>query len=207
MYAGGRERGTWMKLHTFAATSVLLLASACGSSDEPREDPSASASPSASAPAAEELVAAPGAVGPVTVGMTEAEADATGLFEPREVAGDDPCADEYADIQWKAPNTEALLVDVDDGGKISLRGIRDTVKTAEGIGVGSTWEDVQVAYGGAKLEESQASGSTIYLKDGDKWLGIAFAEQPAEVKDSSKVTFMEAAVGGKSATYLSGCGY
>jgi hypothetical protein len=189
-----------------AAMSVLVLAGACGS-DDPQDATEPTESPSASETAAEELVAAPGAVGPVKVGMTEEEANATGLFEPREVPDDDPCADEYADIQWKAPNTEALMVDVDDSGKISLLGIRDTVKTAAGIGVGSTWEDVQLAYGGAKLEESQASGSIIYLKDGDKWLGIAFAEESADVKDSSKVVFMEAAAGGKPATYLSGCSY
>ncbi len=194
-----------MKLRTIVVVIALLFVGACGSSDEATEEPSAS-SPSPSDPAAEKLVASPGAIGPVAVGMTEDEARATGLFEPREVDEDDPCVDEYADIQWKAPNTAALMVDV-QGGEVSLLGIRDTVKTAAGIGVGSTWDEVQVAYGGAKLEESQANGSVVYLKDGDKWLGIAFAEQPTDVKDASKVTFMEAAIGGKPATFLSGCGY
>lgn len=194
-----------MRLRAVAAVTVLLLAGACGS-DAPEDEPAATDSPSASEPAAEELVAAPGAIGPVSVGMTVDEANATGLFEPREVADDDPCKDEYGPIQWKAPNNEALMVDV-EADKISLLGIRDTVKTAKGVGIGSTWADVKVAYPDAKVEESQADGSTVYRQDGDKWLGMAFVELPDDVKESSEVVFMEVALGEKPAVYLSGCSY
>jgi len=195
-----------MRLRAVAAVTVLLLAGACGS-DAPEDEPAATDSPSASEPAVEEeLVAAPGAIGPVSVGMTVDEADATGLFEPREVADDDPCKDEYGPIQWKAPNTEALMVDVEDD-TVSLLGIRDTVKTAKGVGIGSTWADVKAAYPDAKVEESQADGSTVYRQDGDKWLGMAFVELPDDVKESSEVVFMEVALGEKPAVYLSGCSY
>ena len=196
-----------MRLRTGAAIAVLLLAGACGGSDTPTDEPSPTESPAASEPAAEELVVAPGAIGPVQVGMTVDEANATGLFEPREVADDDPCKDEYGPIQWKAPNTEALMVDV-EGDTISLLGIReDTVKTAKGVGVGSTWADVKAAYPDAKVEESQADGSTVFRQDGEKYLGLGFVELPDDVKESSKVVFMEAAVGEKPAVYLSGCSY
>ena len=196
-----------MRIRAGADIAVLLLAGACGGSDTPKDEPSPTKSPSASEPAAaEELVAAPGAVGPVQVGMTVDEANATGLFEPREVADDDPCKDEYGSIQWKAPNTEALMVDVEDD-KVSLLGIRDTVKTAKGVGIGSTWADVKAAYPDAKVEESQADGSTVYRQDGEKWLGLAFVELPDDVKKSSKVVFMEVASGEKPAVYLSGCSY
>jgi hypothetical protein len=195
-----------MRLRAGAAIAVLLLAGACGGTDEPTDDPSASESPAASEPAAEELVAAPGAIGPVQIGMTVDEANATGHFEPREVADDDPCKEAFAAIQWKAPNTENLMVAVEDD-KIAMLGIKDGVKTAKGVGVGSTWGDVQAAYPDAKVEESQALGSTVYRTDGDKFLGMAFNETPDEIKDSSKVVFMEAATGEKPAVYLSGCSY
>lgn len=194
-----------MRLRAFAVVTVLLLASACGGSDTPTDEDNTT-EPTADAPAQEALVAAPGGVGPVEVGMTLDEADATGLFESREVADDDPCKDEYGPIQWKAPNTDALMVDVEDE-QISLLGVRDTVKTAEGIGVGSTFADVTAAYPGVKIEESQADGSVVYRSEGDKWLGMAFAEQPGDVKDSTEVVFMEASVGEKPTTYLSGCSY
>ena len=197
-----------MRLRAGAAIAVLLLAGACGGSDTPADEPSPTESPAASEPAAEELVAAPGAIGPVQVGMTIDEANATGLFEPREVADDDPCKDEYGPIQWKAPNTEALMVDV-EGDKISLLGIReDTVKTAKGVGVGSTWADVKAAYPDAKVEESEAlGGSTVYLRDGDGWLGMGFSHEPDKLQDSTKVDFMEVASGTKPAVALSGCSY
>ena len=195
-----------MRLRAGAAIAVLLLAGACGGSDTPAEEPTPTESPAASEPAAEELVAAPGAVGPVQVGMTLDEADATGLFEPREVADDDPCKDEYGPIQWKAPNTETLMVDVKDD-KISRLGIRDAVKTAKGVGVGSTLADVKAAYPDAKVEDSVALGSTIFRTDGEKYLGMGFEETPDEIKDASKVLFMEASSGEKPATYLSGCSY
>ncbi len=81
------------------------------------------------------------------------------------------------------------------------------MKTAEGIGVGSTFEDVATAYPGVKIQESPVQGSIIYLQDGDQWLGLAFAQQPRKVKDASKVVFIEAAEGDKPAAFLSGCGY
>jgi hypothetical protein len=195
-----------MRLRAGAAIAVLLLAGACGGSDEPTDEPSAAESPAASEPAAAELVAAPGAIGPVQVGMTVDEANATGLFEPREVADDDPCKEAYASIQWKAPNTENLMVAVEDD-TIAMLGIKDGVKTAKDVGVGSTWGDVQAAYPDAEAEESQALGSTVYRTDGDKFLGMGFNETPDEIKDSSKVVFMEVATGEKPAVYLSGCSY
>ena len=197
-----------MKLRASCAVLVLLLAAACGGSDEPTAEPTKEPSPAASESAADApLVVAPGRIGPVLVGMTVDEANATGLFEPREVADDDPCKDEYGPIQWKAPNTEALMVDVEKD-KISLLGIRDKVKTAEGVGVGSTYADVKASYPDAKVEESQAlGGSTIYLRDGQKWLGMGFSHEPDKLKDSTKVDFMEVASGSKPAVALSGCSY
>jgi hypothetical protein len=196
-----------MRLRAGVVIAVLLVAGACGGSDSPEDEPTAGKSPTATEPAAEELVAAPGAIGPVRVGMTVDEANATGLFEPRKVADDDPCKDEYGPIQWKAPNTDALMVDVEKD-TITLLGIRDSVKTAEDVGVGSTYSDVKAAYPDAKVEESQAlGGSTVYLRDGEKWLGMGFSHEPDKLEDSTKVDFMEVASGAKPAVALSGCSY
>ena len=200
-----------MRLRAGAALAVLLLAGACGGSDTPKDEPSPTESPAASEPAAEELVAVPGAIGPVRAGMTVDEANATGFFEPRETPADDPCEGAYGPIQWKAPNTEDLMVGVDlkGAGKntIVVMGIRDSVTTAEGVGVGSTLADVKAAYPDVKVKDSVALGSTIHRKDGDAWLGLAFNETPEEIKASSKVVFMEVTKGFKPDVYLDGCGY
>ena len=195
-----------MRLRAGAAIAVLLLAGACGGSDSPTDEPTAVDTPSASEPAAEEaLVVAPGAVGPVQVGMTVDEANATGLFEPFKEVEDDPCAEFNPPIQWKAPNTENLRVRVEDDAVTAL-GVREEFKTAKGIGVGSTFGDLKAAYPDAKAEPSQALGSTVYRQDGDKWLGLAFDEDADKVTDSSKVLYMEVTVGKKPTTFLDGCG-
>jgi hypothetical protein len=193
-----------MRLRAVVAVTVLLLAGACGS-DTPTDEPSPTESPSASEPAADELVAAPGAIGPVQVGMTVDEANATGLFEPFDEVADDPCAEFNPPIQWKAPNTENLLVRVEDD-KITALGIRGDVETAEGVGVGSTWGDVKAAYPDAKVEQGQGLGSTVFRQDGEKWLGMGFDVEPDKIKDSSELLYMELTVGEKPTTYLSGCG-
>jgi hypothetical protein len=195
-----------MRLRAGAAIAVLLLAGACGGSDSPEDEPTAATkAPSASEPATEELVAAPGAIGPVRVGMTVDEANATGLFEPFEEVADDPCAEFNPPIQWKAPRTEELKIRVEDD-KVTALGIRGGVETAEGVGIGSTYGEVEQAYPDVKAEPSQGFGSTVYLKDGDKWLGMGFDEDPDQIKDSSTLLYMEMTVGSKPATFLDGCG-
>lgn len=186
--------------------AVLLLAGACGGSDTPADDPTPTESPAASESAVpEEIVVAPGAVGPVQVGITVDEANATGLFEPFEEIADDPCAEFNPPIQWKAPYTGKLLVRVEDD-KVTALGIRSGVTTAKGVGVGSTFGDVKAAYPDAKAEQSVGFGSTVFRKDGDKWLGMGFDEDPDKIEDSSKLLYMEVTVGEKPATYLDGCG-
>ncbi len=194
-----------MRLRAGAVVAIMLVAGACGGSDSsPEESPTGSGA--STEPAGHELIAAPGAIGPVLAGMSVEEAEATGLFEPRVSADDDPCKETNPPIQWKSPHTEILMVFVDrEKDTITSLGIRDLVKTATGVGVGSTLKEVRAAYPDATVEESEALGSTIFRQDGDKWLGLAFNETPEEIKDDSTVVFMEVSRGTKPSVYLSGC--
>lgn len=195
-----------MNLRVCAAVAILVFAGAC-SDPEPSTTgttPSASATVS-EAPAADELVMSPGQIGQVLAGMTVEQARQTGFFEDFEQVPDDPCEGENPPIQWKAPHTETLTVRVDDGAIESL-GVREGVETDKGIGVGSTLADVKAAYSGAKVSPSEALGSTVFIQNGDMWLGMAFDEEPDEIKDAAKVLYMEVSLGQKPTTFLSGCG-
>ncbi len=194
-----------MKRQVCAVVAILLFAGACGSSEPSEPDPTRDAATSADkTPAAEKLVAAPGRVGPVLAGMSVNEAKQTGYFEAFKTVGDDPCEDTNPPIQWRAPYFETHTVRV-EGEKIASLGVRSGTKTDKGIGVDDTLAEVEAAYAGAEVSPSQALGSTVYVQDGDKWLGLAFNEEPDEIEDSSKVTFMEVSLGSKPATFLSGC--
>lgn len=147
---------------------------------------------------------APGRVGPVRVGMTVEEANATGYFEPYEETADDVCKHGNAPIQWKEPHTETHTVRIEKGAITSL-GVSDGTRTAEGVGVGSSYEEVLTAYPGAKARRGEILGSTIFLTDQDKWLGLGFQEELDTLTDTSKVQYMETTVGSRPGTFRSDC--
>ena len=184
--------------------AILLFTGACSASEPSEPDPMSETTSTDRTPTVEELVAAPGRIGPVLAGMSVDDAKQTGYFEAFKTVGEDPCKDTNPPIQWKAPYFESHTVRV-DGEMIASLGVRSGTKTDKGIGVDATLAEVEAAYSGAKISPSQALGSTVYVQDGDKWLGLAFNEEPDEIEDSSKVTFMEVSLGSKPATYLSGC--
>ena len=135
--------------------------------------------------------------------MTLEEAKRTGAVEPTKPDPDAPCPP--PSLQWKAPNTDKLDVR-DQDGKIALLGAGEAgFNTAEGVGVDSTLNDVETAYPGSKVQESPASGSLVYLKDGKKWLAMAFNEQPQDLRQSSKVIYMEVAIDERPIAYPDGC--
>lgn len=192
-----------MKLRLGAVLAVLLLAAACSNdATSPANSPSPSQSASET-PANQAFEVAPGRIGPVEVGMTLDEATKTGVVEPTEPDPDAPCPP--ASLQWKAPNTEKLFLQ-DHDGKIAVLGAGEPgFTTAEGIGVDSTLTEVETAYPGSKVEESPASGSLVYLKDGNKWLAMALGPQPEDLKQSSTVNYLEVAVDEKPIAYPDGC--
>ena len=180
------------------AATAFLLAGACG-------DEGGAPRPIGSGDRTQEaLVIAPGRIGPVRVGMTVEEANATGFFEPYEAASDDMCKHDHAPIQWKDPRTDTHTVRIDKGVIKSL-GVSAGTQTAEGVGVGSTYEEVLTAYPGAKARRGEVLGSTIHLTDGDKWLGIGFQEEPENLTDTAEVQYMEATIGSRPAAFAGDC--
>lgn len=193
-----------MKVRLGVVVTALLLVGACGS-DASR--PASSKSPTA--PSASESTAgsafevAPGRIGPVEAGMTLDEAKATGVLEETKPDPDAPCPP--PSLQWKAPNTDKLDLQ-DHDGKIAVLGTGEPgFNTAEGVGVGSTLSEIEAAYPGSKVKESPASGSLVYLQDGNRWLAVALNEQPEDLKPSSKVNYLEVAVDEKPIAYPDGC--
>jgi hypothetical protein len=193
-----------MSFRVGIVVGVLLLTGACGDDSPSTAKSESPAAPSASATSASEpFVVAPGRIGPVLAGMTLDEAKATGVLEPTKPSGDEPCPP--PSLRWKAPNTDKLDLQ-DHDGKIAVMGVRDAkFKTAKGVGVDSTLGDLKTAYPDAKIEESPAQGSLVYRQDGNKWLAIALNEQPEDLKNSSKVIYMEVDVDEKPIAYPDGC--
>ncbi len=196
--------GVTMHVRVAAVVAVLIVAGACSDTSSSPEDSSTSSSPTASeTTAGGTFDVAPGRIGPVEAGMTLEEAKKTGAVTDNPPDPDAPCPP--PSLQWKAPNTDKLDLK-DEDGKIVVLGVREPgFTTAEGVGVGSTLNQVEVAYPGSKVRESPASGSLVYLNDGNKWLAMAFGEQPEDLKQSSKINYMEVAVDERPVAYPDGC--
>jgi hypothetical protein len=186
-------------LRIMLAAAALVLAGACSDENGAPAPDGGSGDQSQEA-----LMIAPGGIGPVRVGMTVEEAEATGYFEPYEEIADDMCKHDHALIQWKDPRTDTHTVRIEKGSVISL-GVSGDTETAEGVGVGSSYEEVLTAYPGAKARRGEILGSTIYLTDGNRWLGIGFQDELDKLTDTSRVQYMETTVGSRPGTFRSDC--
>lgn len=193
-----------MNFRVGAVVAVLLLAGACGDDSSPSKTDEPDPSPSASATTTSgPFDLAPGRIGPVEVGMTLEEAEKTGAVERTEPDPDAPCPPPA--LRWKAPNTDKLDLHDADGKIVSIGAKSPEFKTPEGIGVGSTLEEVEQAWPGAKIRQSPAFGSLIDRTDGNKWMSFAFVEEGKELKPSSKVVYLEATIDEKPVAFPDGC--
>lgn len=202
------------------AASLLVL-SACGT-DEPDAEPTRTTSaptPTASPTTSDApsdlptssagLELSPGAIGPVTVGMTKAEAEATGLFDVD--VTDDGCGT-TAPLTWKAAY-QGVDVQTDPDGTVVSLGVRsaDGPRTSQGFGVGSTFGELLEVYGGelSAPEEAGYGQVGVFVQDNDRWLGYLFGEaESIEALDNNmglKVTFVEATQGEKPGLMRDGC--
>ncbi len=156
-------------------------------------------------PASDSLTIAPGAVGPVTVGMSAADALATGYF----VAGtktDEGCPD--LPLVWKEKYVDDLGVYTLGNGEIVSIGIRrDGVTTADGIGVGSTYNEVAATYPEEALVEAGygQSGVRVFDEENGGWIGFLFDPAPDLIEGIDPVTFVEVTKGTEPSLMRDGC--
>ncbi len=157
-------------------------------------------------PALDELVIKPGAVGPVTVGMSSEEALATGLIGPGPTDLGEGCIRPL--LAWKAPYANALDVQSLESGKVVSLGVsKKGPATSNGLGIGSTFAEVQAALGGAKAEQAGYGQAGLFEYDSasESWVGFLFGEARGDVKADAKVSFIEVTQGAKPALIRDGC--
>lgn len=212
--------GALIAIAISGGTGVLA---GCGSTDSPESSAQAqtSATPATSTPATPApatpasstvatkpgpaVVLAPGQAGPVKVGMSKAEASATGLFDVDvdvDVAG---CP--VRPLTWKQAYSDALDVQTLKNGEVASIGVRGQgPKTQAGLGIGSSLAEVFAQYPRAKTVAA-GYGQTGVLVQGSNegWIGFLFNPEPQDVKSTSKVSFIELTSGEKPSLIRDGC--
>lgn len=194
-------------------------------SDDPKGTPSASPSASATTPTSDKtttpapdptpekpvlqpassLRILPGQVGPVKVGMSKAEAYATGYFD-KDVTS--KTCDNYVDrLLWKPAYKGNFDVFTLDDGEVSAIGIfKPGPTTRSGLQIGSTYKAVKDVLGeDATPVEAGYSQTALMVNEGDSWIGFLFDRQPGEISDSAKVVFMEVTRGRLPDLMRDGC--
>lgn len=161
--------------------------------------------PTAALPALEELVVAPGRVGPVRAGMTRDEAFDTGLFDADVEVPGEGCG-RVDPLAWKSDYASSLDVLTQEDGTVVSLGVRgEQPRTAEALGVGSTLRQVSRAYETAEMTEAGFGQTGIFVTEGDAWLGFLFNEDLDTVGPKSKVTMLEVTTGTKPDLMRDGC--
>ncbi len=207
-----------MKLRVMLVSAVLLTATAACGSDaaEPAASPTPTAVATTTAPPSDseaptssaDLELAPGRIGPVQVGINQDAAVATGLFDA-DVDGGDGCS---FPLRWKDAFTGVDVIADSDGTITSLgTTAADGPRTADGLGVGSTFGELIEIYGGALgAPEPAGFGQVgIFVRDGDSWLGFLLGEattvEQVDNDPGFKVTFTEATKFAKPDLIRDGC--
>lgn len=202
-----------------------LVANAMRGDDDPKDSPTASptvtATTSATTPGptaktetppakpvlqpASALKILPGQVGPVKVGMTKAQAYATGYFD-KDVAST-TCDNFVSRLLWKPAYKDNFDVFTLDDGEVSAIGIfKPGPTTRSGLQIGSTYKAVKAVLGAdSTLVEAGYSQTALMVNQGDSWIGFLFNGQPDTISDSAKVVFMEVTRGRLPDLMRDGC--
>jgi hypothetical protein len=153
---------------------------------------------------AERLTITPGAVGPVRVGMTKAQAVATGYLVADVAAPADGCP--TRPLNWRDEYLNALDLQTAGNGEVLSIGVRgEGVDTADGFGVGTTWGELR-----SSVSEPEAAGygqTGVYVRDQATagWIGYLFDDSPEKLTDASTVSFVEVTKGGQPSLVRDGC--
>jgi hypothetical protein len=199
-----------------AAAATASLLTACGSTTTSTPTSTASTStsgsPSAvatSTPATAGLTLSPAGFGPVKLGMTKAEAAATGVFN---VDVKNANCEGSTALVPKAPYTSSFDVLLDKSGRITaIGGQGANLKTSLGIRAGSTLADVQKAYPSASAPRDPGGDagpyhqSAVYVHEGENYLGFLFQTTPAKIQPTDTVTFMEISHGRPPSLFRDAC--
>lgn len=192
-----------------AGTGVLANAMTSDKDPTPSANPTPSVKPTPTVTATrlpDQLVLAPGAVGPVKAGMSKAEALATGYFDAD--VPSEGCEGVRMRLAWKDDYADSFDVYTLRNGEITSIGIlSDSVRTAEGIGKGSTYDEVRAAYPDEQLVEAGyvQSGIRVFDLDNGGWLGFLFNPTVDKIKGDSPVTFVEVTKSAEPDLMRDGC--
>ena len=201
------------------AAGIVLAAltlSGCGSSNVAvtpgdTSTPTVTADPTpTSSPTPETLYLSPDGFGPLQLGMTKQEALGTGLVDVDVFHPADVCDSYTADMEFKPEWKDALDIyfDPTKNAVVDIGSRDESVTTPEGIGVGSTYADVQAAYGDSLVgpEKTGYDQWGVFVRSGDNWLGFLLGEALArKPKPGDKVTMMEILLGKKPGLMRDGC--
>lgn len=187
------------------ATASVKPTGTAGPTTSPTAEPTKSAEPSGNGGKALDGDIVPGAFGPVAAGTDVQDAVEAGYLE-RDPQREGACEGDH--WKWTGARSSGLDVIVDNNGKIAGLGMsKPELKTAEGIGIGSTYAELQEAYGdrlqGPVRMDYGSAGS--FLQDGTKWLGFGMDNKPGELDETSKIAFIEATVDARPGLIRDGC--
>lgn len=153
---------------------------------------------------ASQLLVTPGAVGPVTVGMTKQQALDTGYLVAPDPDSGDGCP--APPLAWKDGYAGVLDVQASGNGDVLSIGVRQQgPRTRSGYGIGTTWGELK-AVGEDPVEAGYGqTGVRVYDAANAGWIGFLFDTTVDQLDDADTVTFMEVTKGGQPDLMRDGC--